>query len=91
MIVGKQTLKVGRGESADQLLGAVLQGVEEEIQTWGRPPRGFFFRPALKFVINPGGNQHVDRLDPLLEKSGLSVTRKFSFESADSSLPEVSR
>ena len=31
------------------------------------------------------------QLDPLLEKSGLSVTRKFSFESADSSLPEVSR
>lgn len=91
MVIGKQTLKVGRGESANQLLGAVLQGVEEEIQTWGRPPRGFFFRPALKFVINPGGNQHVDRLDPLLEKSGLSVTRKFSFEAADSRLPEVSR
>lgn len=91
MTIGKQTLKVGRGESAKQLLGAVLQSVEEEIQTWGRPPRGFFFRPALKFVISPGGNQHVDRLDPLLEKSGLTVTRKFTFDEPGTGLPEVSR
>lgn len=88
--IGKRTLHVGRGESPIQLFAAILQGVEEEIQSWGRPPRGFYFRPSLLFVISPGGNQHVDRLDSLLKESQLTVSRKLSFDEPASGAGRVS-
>jgi len=46
--------------------------IEVHAQTWGDPPPKFFWRPALKVIIHPGGNQHYPRLKELLDHWGLS-------------------
>ncbi|WP_437201309.1 hypothetical protein [Planctomicrobium sp. SH664] len=47
---------------------------------WGRPPDSFFWRPVLKVVIHPGGNQHYPRMKELVDHWGLNTTTEQSIE-----------
>ncbi len=75
---------VGNGESAKEMVNHVVAGIDRAVERWGDPPADFYWVPAIKFVIYPGGNQYYERLrEPLEHDWGLATTMEFA--------PEMSR
>lgn len=70
-------LRVGEGETRDQVVQRVLEEIERSTEGWGKPPNNFYWIPSLRFVIHPGGNQHYERLNGPLRESGLFSTVDF--------------
>jgi hypothetical protein len=52
-------------EELQQQFAIALRG---QVRDWGTAPESFFWRPALKFVIHPGGNRHYSRLNQLADQ-----------------------
>jgi hypothetical protein len=75
---GEATVGVGRGEKNDELTNQVLGGIERTAQTWGAPPSNFYWIPAVKWVVHPGGNQYYERLRGPLEKWGINSTVEYN-------------
>ncbi len=85
VIVDWQTIiSVGNGETRDEVLLSVLNGIDQHLRSWEAPPSGFYWIPAIKFVVSPGGNQHYVRLHDPLRQVGLSSTVQFTLESSAS-------
>lgn len=76
------------GEASLDMFLRVMEAVDTESRTWGKPRPGFYWTPRLRFVISPGGNQVFERIDPFAIRSGLATTRDFTLESATLSVPE---
>jgi hypothetical protein len=72
------SIGVGRGEKNDELTNHVLAGIERTAQTWGAPPANFYWIPAVKWVVHPGGNQYYERLRGPLEKWGINSTVEYN-------------
>lgn len=68
------TVLAGRGETRDELVGRVLNGIDQCAETWGEPPSRFYWVPAVKFVVHPGSNQHYERLQSPLREWGIKST-----------------
>lgn len=77
---GDAVLRVGEGETREQLVERVLEEIELSTQGWGRPPNNFYWIPAIRFVVYPGGNQHYERLHAPLREAGLFSTVGFALE-----------
>jgi hypothetical protein len=75
---GDAVVPVGRGEKSDQLLGKVLAGIEQVAEGWGAPPANFYWLPAVRFVVYPGGNTHYERLRGPLQKWGVNSTVEYA-------------
>ncbi|MFO0919935.1 MAG: hypothetical protein U0872_16705, partial [Planctomycetaceae bacterium] len=91
IVANKHQIAYRPGENSKDLFLRVLEAVDREAQDWGKPKRGFYWTPRLRFVISPGGNQAFERIDPLVTKSGLSLTTDFTLSSARSSQGEAER
>lgn len=78
VVEDEPAIRVGRGESREELLKDVLTAVNEHVKSWGKPPEKFYWIPALRFVVSPGGNQHYERLHGPLNRWGLSTTAEFT-------------
>lgn len=86
--IGKgRILAVGKGESREELLRAVVAGIDAEARSWGRPPSSFYWVPTLRFVISPGGNRHYDRLKTGLQKFGLPSVAEQRLEPTPPPIP----
>jgi hypothetical protein len=78
--IGKNSITVGQGETAQQLNRSVMDMVETEIDGWGNPPQGFRWIPTIKCQIAPGGNQHYERMVGYLRKQGINVVAEQVFK-----------
>jgi hypothetical protein len=58
-------IAIGEGMSREELQLRVAESLDAHVRGWGRPPKGFFWRPALRFKVLPGGNQYHERLAEL--------------------------
>jgi hypothetical protein len=58
-------IAIGEGVSREELQLKVAESLDAHVRGWGRPPKGFFWRPALRFKVLPGGNQYHERLADL--------------------------
>ncbi|MFQ5732785.1 MAG: hypothetical protein ACE5KM_12635 [Planctomycetaceae bacterium] len=85
LLVGRQRLAVGQGETREQLLQSVVVAVGREVRAWGKPPDSFYWVPRVRFVISPGGNRHYERLRSPLIKLGLQTTAEYRLETPESS------
>jgi hypothetical protein len=81
VIVGsEQAIRVGRGETNEQLLEQVVDALDREARSWGKPPKNFYWVPSLNFQVSPGGNQFYERLHGPLKKFGLPSTVEHRLE-----------
>lgn len=76
------TLPAGRGEKRDELVQQTVDAIERSAQGWGKPPANFYWIPAIKFVVYPGGNQHYERLHGPLLKWGLPSSVQYAIGDA---------
>jgi hypothetical protein len=69
-----------RNDKTEELVQRVLHGIDQASQNWGSPPANFYWLPAVKFVVYPGGNQFYERLRGPLEKYGISSTVQYELD-----------
>ncbi len=91
IVAGKHRIAYQPGEPSKELYLRLLEAVDIEAQHWGKPKRGFYWTPRLRFSVSPEGKQAFERIDPWVVKSGISMTKTFMLNSAQSSQPEVVR
>ncbi|MCA8999729.1 MAG: hypothetical protein KDA80_22220 [Planctomycetaceae bacterium] len=48
--------------------------------TWGKAPSSFFWKPTVKLVIHPGGNQHLPRVTELTKAWQVETKQEYSLE-----------
>jgi hypothetical protein len=73
------TLPIHQGEKNEELLQRVMGGIQQTAQNWGPPPgKHFYWIPAVKFVVHPGGNGAYERLRGPLEKQGISSSVQYA-------------
>ncbi|MGH7128437.1 MAG: hypothetical protein ACREIV_07695, partial [Planctomycetaceae bacterium] len=60
----------------------LLRAVDEEVRAWGHPPRSFYWVPAIRFQVYPGGNAHYERLRRTAGRWGLQSSVEFLLPSA---------
>jgi hypothetical protein len=70
-IADRNTFRIPAGISTSQLLSAIALELRREVHSWKRPPEQFYWKPVVKFVVYPGGQQFVERLRPEFEEQGL--------------------
>jgi hypothetical protein len=70
-IANRDALAIPAGISTNQLMAATVSELRSEVQSWKQPPEQFYWKPAVRFVVYPGGNQFVERLRPAFEEQGL--------------------
>jgi hypothetical protein len=56
-------------DSVNELVDAVW----DQVDSWGTPGRGNYWRPKLVLVVEPGGEQRFDDLKALLKESGFDI------------------
>jgi hypothetical protein len=77
----RQSIRVGKGETREELVKQVVLAVERSVRSWGKPPDSFYWVPTLRFVISPGGNRHYERLAGSVKKLGLQTVAEYRLES----------
>jgi hypothetical protein len=80
VIADEHVVRCHPGDESLDIFFRVMEAVDAEAKTWGRPRPGFYWTPRLKFVVSPGGNQLFERIDPLVTRSGLSTKREFTLD-----------
>jgi hypothetical protein len=80
LVADERVVRYDAGEQPMQVFLRLMEAVDAEAQSWGKPRPGFYWTPRLRFVISPGGNQMFERLDPLATRSGLAATREFTLD-----------
>ncbi|MSR56644.1 MAG: hypothetical protein EXS05_03090 [Planctomycetaceae bacterium] len=73
-------VSVNPNEKPEELLQKIQAGLEETAQAWGPPPANFFWLPAVRFVVYPGGNTYYERVRGLLQKSGVNSTVQYHLD-----------
>lgn len=75
LIVGNgREIQLDEGTSAKDTVDRIVDAVDAEAWSWGRPPDSFYYVPTLKFVATPGAERSVEPLRVPLKKEGLSST-----------------
>lgn len=82
VVADNHVVRYHPGEQSLDLFLRLMEAVDAEANTWGKPRPGFYWTPRLRFVVSPGGNHVFERIDPLTIRSGLSTTREFTLERA---------
>jgi len=80
VVRNKQTIRVGNGETRDELVKRLETAIQREVLSWGKPPDSFYWVPTLKFVISPGGNRHYERLAGRVKELGLHAIAEHRLE-----------
>lgn len=64
----EQELEIPPERTREELQQQVASALKTHVLDWGAAPEAFFWKPALKFIIHPGGNQHYSRLSQLADQ-----------------------
>jgi len=60
--------------SVDDLRRRVIRGVQRTARSWGQPPERFYWVPAIRFEVSPGGALHYERLNSLFRSWRLATS-----------------
>jgi hypothetical protein len=77
---GGQTVQAGDAATREELVQRTLHAVEATARSWGPPPDAFYWVPALKFRVAPGGNMHYERLRAPLREWGLQSSATYTLD-----------
>ncbi|MFN0054150.1 MAG: hypothetical protein ACKV0T_18380 [Planctomycetales bacterium] len=82
MMIGPNEVAIPLDASTktEELTQRVMAGIEQTAQSWGAPPANFYWLPAVRFVIFPGGNGYYERLRAPLEKAGVATSVQYQSE-----------
>lgn len=47
---------------------------------WGEAPSPFFWKPTMKIIVHPGGNQHLPRVQELAKSWEIETRQEFSLD-----------
>lgn len=68
------------GMSREELQAQLAQTLRIHFESWGRPPRGFYWLPQVKYSVLPGGHQHLKRLTDLTDEWEIRSDVDFTLE-----------
>lgn len=66
--------------TSGQIQRAVTRAVRQHTQSWKAAPDSFFWKPTVKIVIHPGGNQHYARVKDLTNQWGTPTVAEYSLD-----------
>ena len=84
LVIARQQISVGNGETKQQLLQLVVVAIAREVRAWGKPPASFYWVPRIRFTISPGGNRHYERIRSSLQDLGLQTSADYRLDSSNS-------
>lgn len=70
-VEGEEPISIAPGVSSDALLGETLRTMRHHVGNWGPPPKSFYWKPMLRFIVSPGGLQYYERLQPYFKQRKL--------------------
>lgn len=73
-IAREAPIEIVDGMSREELQLTVAEVLDAHVRSWGTPPKGFHWRPALRFKVHPGGIQYQQRLEALARQWELRST-----------------
>ena len=70
ILVGSKdvAVPVRNDDSAEDIVHRVVNAIEYVADKWGAPPEGFYWVPAVRFVVYPGGDAYSEKLSKVLEQ-----------------------
>lgn len=70
ILVGSKdvAVPVKRSDSDDEIVGRVVNAIDYVADKWGEPPSNYYWVPAVRFVVYPGGDQYSAKLSKVLEQ-----------------------
>lgn len=77
---GNQSVAIETEEDGLRLGTDFSQALEKHVSHWGRPPKGFYWQPAIQFRILPGGNLYYAWLHSATQQWGMSSTVEYVFD-----------
>lgn len=79
IVIGKQEveIEVEPGTTREELVEAVLDGLDNNSQSWGKPPKKFYWIPYLQFEVYKGGVVQYEQLHGPLQEWGIYSDVKF--------------
>ena len=67
--IGTQnTLYCDSSTSAADLKQLIVGGLNREVRSWGAPPKSFYWMPAVRFAVLPGGRPQYERLKKIIKE-----------------------
>ena len=66
-------ISIPDGVSAEFFQRMMTRAVRQYTDSWEQAPQSFFWKPTLKIVVHPGGNQHFSRIKKLSEQWDVST------------------
>jgi hypothetical protein len=78
-IIGKNEveIEIEPGTSREELVEAMLEGLDANSETWGSPPKKFYWVPYLQFEVYKGGVIQYEQVHAPLREWGLFSDAKF--------------
>ena len=64
------------GGRTEQVVDALVKGIQERLDSWGIAGQGIYWKPVLKIKVNPHADDVYRQLRHLLDDSGIEVTRQ---------------
>lgn len=81
LVVGdERPIEAGVDVRADVVRRKVVAALQQIAQDWGPPPERFYWVPAVRFEVSPGGHLHYERLDSVFRRWKLPTTVEFILE-----------
>ena len=68
------------GSSATELQRLMTTEVRRQTNTWKPAPRSFFWKPTVKAMVHPGGNQHAPRVQELADRWSVEFEREYTLQ-----------
>ncbi len=76
------TTKGGNLLPVNELRRKVIRAVQKTARAWGPPPARFYWVPAIRFTVSPGGTLHYERLNSLFRSWRLSTSVNYVLPTA---------
>ena len=78
VIAGKHAIRIGEGESKQEVFERLVTVLDLQARDWGRPPQGFYWTPSLRFVVADAGSSNYELAKTLAERAGLATSKEFA-------------
>lgn len=74
VVIGdKLQIRITDERLPEQIVEWTVEAVDRVAREWGPPPTRFYWSPAVKLVVDPGGELMLERMSRTLRQYGVSV------------------
>jgi hypothetical protein len=73
VIGGRLQIRITEERLPAQIVEWTIEAIDRVARDWGRPPTRFYWSPAVKLVVEPGGDLMLERMSRTLRQYGVSV------------------